>query len=67
MIKNVGTLDQIARIVLGIAIIIGGIYFESWFGLIGIIPLATGLVSRCPLYMTCGLSTCKVEPKADQK
>jgi len=31
----------------------------SW-GLIGLVPLATGLVERCGLYSMIGISTCKL-------
>lgn len=60
--KNVGNLDRILRIVVGAALLIGfalnpsGAY--SWLYLIGVIPLATGLMSNCPLYSILGLNTC---------
>lgn len=63
--KNVGSLDRILRIVLGLALLAGyalnndGAY--SWLYLIGIIPLATGLMSSCPLYSILGLSTCPMK------
>lgn len=57
MIKNVGGFDRIFRIILGLAIIAVGIIYKSWWGAIGIIPLATGLVSRCPLYLPCKINT----------
>jgi len=63
--KNVGTIDRVLRIVLGLALIAayffnpGGAY--SWLYLIGIIPLATGLMSSCPLYSILGLSTCPMK------
>ena len=56
---NVGSLDRITRIVLGLAIIGAGVYFESWFGLIGVVPLVTGSLGWCPLYLPFGLSTCR--------
>jgi len=59
MKKNVGSADKIFRVVLGIAVILLGIIFHSWWGLIGIIPLFTGLVNFCPLYAVLGLSTSK--------
>ena len=63
--KNVGNLDRILRIVVGIALIAG--YFLNadatyrWAYLIGIIPLATGLMSSCPLYTLLGLRTCPMK------
>ena len=63
MTKNVGTIDRILRIVIGAALIAG--FFLNpgaqygWLYLIGIIPLATGLVSSCPLYSIFGMNTCQ--------
>lgn len=56
---NVGSLDRIIRIVLGLAIIGAGVYFKSWYGLIGIVPLVTASLRWCPLYLPFGLSTCR--------
>ncbi len=56
---NVGGIDRAARIIVGLALL--ALIFvgpKSWWGLIGIIPLATGLFSTCPLYRLFGLSTC---------
>ena len=61
MTCNVGTTDRWARIVLGLVILAVGFYFKSWWGVIGIIPLFTGIVRWCPLYLPFGLSTCKTE------
>lgn len=61
---NVGTVDRIVRIVLGIALIAmaatGSI--GAW-GYIGIVPLATGLLRTCPAYSLLGLSTCPMEKR----
>lgn len=63
--KNVGGIDRILRIVVGAALILGfflnmdGAY--SWLYLIGIVPLATGLMSSCPLYSIIGLNTCPMK------
>ena len=64
MTKNVGGIDRVLRIVVGLALIAGfflntdGAY--RWAYLLGIIPLATGLLSTCPLYSILGVSTCPV-------
>ncbi len=47
---NVGRIDRIVRIVAGLAIAIAGVVFSSWWGVIGIVPLATGLMGSCPAY-----------------
>jgi hypothetical protein len=57
---NVGTTDRVIRIIVGIVIIALGVYFSSWWGLIGIIPLVTGLFKWCPVYIPFKISTvCK--------
>lgn len=59
MKKNMGNTDRWIRVIIGLAIIAVGIYFKSWWGLIGIIPLATALINTCPLYLPFGISTRK--------
>lgn len=57
MIANVGKHDRIARIVLGLAILGAGLYFGSYWGFVGIVPLATAYLSWCPAYLPFRLST----------
>ena len=62
---NVGGIDRILRIVVGLALI-AGFFLNTeasmrWLYLIGIIPLATGLMRTCPLYSILGISTCPVK------
>lgn len=57
MKKNVGGIDRGLRIVAGLVIGGVGIYFHSWWGLVGIIPLATGLIGWCPAYCPFKIST----------
>jgi Protein of unknown function (DUF2892) len=59
MLKNVGSADRNIRIGLGIAIIIVGVVLQSWWGIIGLLPLLTAGLSFCPLYAVLGMSTCK--------
>ncbi|MCX6152383.1 MAG: DUF2892 domain-containing protein [Ignavibacteriales bacterium] len=61
MKKNVGGLDKNIRIGLAIIIFAAGLYFQSWWGLIGFGPLLTGLFSFCPLYAILGINSCKVK------
>ena len=60
MKKNVGTTDRIVRLILGVIIIGLGLYFKSWWGVIGIIPLITGLIRYCGLYSVFGINTCRI-------
>jgi len=59
MKNNVGKTDKIIRIILGLAILGAGLFLKSWWGAVGIIPLATGLIGWCPLYLPFGLKTTK--------
>ena len=65
MTKNVGGLDRILRIVIGAALILGFFLNSAngynWLYLIGIVPLATGLMSSCLLYKVFGFSTCPMK------
>jgi hypothetical protein len=61
MIANVGAVDRVIRIVVGLALI--SLLFVlsgpvRWIGLIGFIPLLTAIFGVCPLYSAFGLSTC---------
>lgn len=60
--KNVGPLDRALRIAAGVVLLaLFFLYPEApwrWWTLIGIVPLATGLLSNCPLYSVLGVSTC---------
>ncbi len=61
---NVGTIDRLLRIILGLIIAILGVLFNSWWGLVGLVPLATGLFQICPLYMPFKISTVKKETES---
>lgn len=60
MKPNVGKTDKWIRIILGIAIL-SLLYFLDgnlrWLGLIGLIPLITGIINYCPLYALFGITT----------
>ncbi len=63
--SNMHAIDRGIRVVLGVAIL--GLTFlgpQSWWGLLGAIPLLTGLVGTCPLYTLFGISTCSVKATA---
>lgn len=64
MKTNVGSIDRALRVVVGLVLIgltLAGM-IGAW-GWIGIIPIATGLFSFCPLYTLLGMNTCPVAPK----
>jgi len=59
MKKNVGTTDKTIRIVIGIFLIVLGIFGSKIWVIIGLLPLITGLIGYCPLYALLGISTSK--------
>ncbi len=59
MKQNVGGIDRILRLVVGIALIAWGVVTQNWWGAVGIIPLFTAVVSWCPFYPLLGISTKK--------
>ena len=63
MKANVGGIDRILRIVVGLALIGVALAGVSPWGWIGVVPLVTGLVKFCPLYPIFGLSTCPMQKK----
>ena len=56
---NMGTLDRIIRLVVGIAILVLGYTYQNWWGLVGLIPLGTAAIGWCPAYLPFGISTCR--------
>ncbi len=58
--KNVGNLDRIIRIFLGI-LLIAMVFVgpKSAWGWVGLVPLFTGLFRWCPAYLPFGISTCR--------
>ncbi len=60
MNKNIGGIDRILRIVVGLALI--GLTLAGVIGLwgwIGVVPLATAAIGWCPAYLPFGIKTCK--------
>lgn len=56
---NEGTLDRAVRVVLGLVLL--SLVFvgpQSLWGLVGLVPLVTGLVGSCPIYTLLGIRTC---------
>ena len=62
MLRNEGAVDRILRIVFGLALL--SLIFigpKTMWGLVGLIPLLTGLAGYCPLYRVLGFSTCPMK------
>ena len=61
MTKNVGNLDRVIRVLVGLGLLSLIIFVEGdarWWGLIGLLPLGTAAVGYCPPYAWMGISTC---------
>lgn len=62
MTRNVGTVDRILRILVGVALIAFAIAEPdvgwSWIGWIGVVPILTAFIGWCPAYRVVGMSTC---------
>lgn len=62
MSTNVGTVDRVIRIIVGLALLWYALLAPAsgynWVGWIGVIPIVTALVGICPLYSILGVSTC---------
>ena len=61
MKSNVGKIDRVIRIIAGLVILIFGLMNQSWWGLLGLIPLITGMIRWCPLYSPLKITTRKEE------
>lgn len=59
MKRNEGKVDRTIRVVLGIALL--SLVFvgpQTLWGLVGLVPLLTGIVGTCPIYRMVGMDTC---------
>lgn len=69
MPKNVGIVDRVVRIVIGVVLIAYAIPLGfpvtgwNWVGWVGVVPLITGIFGMCPAYRLIGLSTCPIQAK----
>jgi hypothetical protein len=59
MMTNEGTADRVIRVVIGLGLLsLTVLGPHSPWGLVGLVPLATGVVGFCPLYRLVGVNTC---------
>jgi len=65
MSKNVGGIDRVLRIVIGLGLLWYALFAPAtgynWIGWLGVIPLLTALAGNCPLYSIIGVNTCGVK------
>lgn len=61
---NVGFLDRLVRIVVGVALLAFALGYIlpgtgwNWLGWIGVVPILTALLGWCPAYTLFGISSC---------
>jgi hypothetical protein len=67
MLTNESSIDRALRVVIGIVllslVVVGP---KTLWGLLGLVPLLTGLVGFCPLYRLLGISTCPAQGDGKQ-
>ncbi len=62
MTSNVGGIDRVLRIVLGLVLVgLAATGTVGWWGWLGVVPLATGALGWCPPYAIFGFSTCAMK------
>ncbi len=61
MTTNVGGIDRVLRIVVGLALIVWAATGGPDWAWIGVVPLATGAIGWCPVYLPFGIKTCKTD------
>ncbi|MDC9720853.1 MAG: DUF2892 domain-containing protein [Gammaproteobacteria bacterium] len=57
---NIGKTERAIRIIVGGAMIGGGLVYESWWGALGLMPLITGFAGTCPAYILTGKKSCDI-------
>jgi Protein of unknown function (DUF2892) len=58
---NESSVDRTIRVLVGIAVLsLTVIGPKTMLGLVGVIPLTTGIVGFCPLYRLLGINTCSI-------
>lgn len=68
MTTNIHKYERAARVVIGLGLCSLAFWGPAnpWF-LIGLVPLATGLLGWCPPYQLLGINTCAITPKGKTK
>lgn len=65
--RNAGSVDRIVRVAFGLGLL--SLVFvgpQTLWGLVGVVPLLTGLLGSCPLYSLFGWSTCSLRTQASK-
>lgn len=64
MKANVGGIDRILRLVVGLALVAWALMGGPVWAWLGVVPLATGAMGFCPLYHLLGLNTCPMKKES---
>ncbi|WP_274365090.1 YgaP family membrane protein [Paenibacillus thermotolerans] len=56
---NVGKTEQALRIAVGASIVMAGLYYKKWWGLLGLAPIVTGATRYCPANAVLGIDNCR--------
>ena len=63
--RSEGTMDRVIRVAVGLGLLsLTVVGPQTPLGLVGIVPLVTGLIGFCPLYRLVGIDTCAVVKKS---
>ncbi|MBK7075242.1 MAG: DUF2892 domain-containing protein [Myxococcales bacterium] len=63
MPRNEHSIERVIRVVLGLALLLLVVVGpKTPWGLLGLVPLLTGLIGSCPAYTLFGISTCPTKP-----
>ncbi len=55
--------DRVIRGIVGLAVILAGISFQTWLGLLGVVLLASAITNRCPLFAPLSGATCRIQER----
>ncbi len=62
MTQNIGSVEKVIRIILGVALLVWGFVLSNpinYWGAIGAVPLLTALLGWCPAWTLLGINTNK--------
>ena len=63
---NTGKIDRTLRVLVAFIILSAGFYYQSLWGLTGVIFLVSGITGFCPLYAVFGISTCHYDVVSEE-
>jgi len=58
MKKNIGSIERVLRIIVGLGLVIWALKGGPVWAWIGIVPIVTGAIGNCPVYSIFGIDTC---------